>query len=268
MTEILRIPAEACYWVRLPPSPRRWRRERVLAAIAGEIPADPASFETAWRRLPDGGVLALAVESVRLDALLAGSPEPERIEPDRIPEHVAADGLAPAAFDLLGERRTPTGRRRLEVALTLGLGLGIALLLALGGWRRHALVEQELTTLRADGARLVAACLPPGAEAPDDPLAALERAIGRHPPSSIVPPPAALLSAIAAGWPAELPVRILSCTIADGVCTIDGETAEMDLAERLLAIALAAAPGWQAQAATRNDGTTDGFHIVLRAGDP
>lgn len=251
------IPAETCYWVVLPASPRRWTRDRIIAGIEPWIASAVDRLVLAWHAAADGRLLVVAVEPERLDAVLAKVPDAWSAAPDRIPEHAALPGVEAADLNLLTGSRTPPQLRRLEhrfaVATVAGTALAV-ILFALGTWRQSAHLHADRLRIASDGEQRLSTALPSALSGNDpDPLARLDQA--RRLSDALVRAAegsaggsAALFGALLAAWPADLRSQIANLSVDGNRCTIAGATATVEDAQRLsaaLTAALAAQPGWR-----------------------
>lgn len=257
MTPAATIPAESCYWVLLPPSPRRLTRERILSGIEPWVASVVDRLDLAWQTAGDGQVLVVATEPERLDAILAAAPDAWSASPDRIPDHVAVPGVVAADLNLLTGHRTPRQVRALERRLTAAIVVVAAVaaaLFCLGAWRQTTRLQDDRNSLGTAGEQRLAEVLPTALCGSDpDPLlrldqaqrltAALVRAADGSSGGS-----AALFAGLLASWPADLRIQVANLSVDGNRCTISGAAAGVEETQRLSAAlnaALATQPGWR-----------------------
>jgi hypothetical protein len=251
------IPAETCYWVVLPPSPRRWTRDRIISGIEPWIASAVDRLDLAWHATSDGRMLVVAVEPERLDAALAATPGAWSATPDRIPDHVVLPGVEPADLNLLTGTRAPPQFRQLERHLaiaTVAVSTLAVILLFVGTWRQTAGLRSDRLAVAASGEQQLTAALPAALCGNDpDPLLRLDQAQRLtsalvHAAEGSAGGSAALFTALLAAWPADLRAQVANLSVDGNRCTISGTAASVEHTQRLsaaLTAALAAQPGWR-----------------------
>jgi len=257
MSDVGTIPAESCYWVRLPPRARGWTHERVLAGIEPWIPSDTDSLDVCWAVGTDGQLLVLAVEPVVLSALLANQPALWMLLPDRIPDHVQVAGVAPSDLNLLHGRRAPVMQQRGERALlwaSVAVSVVVAAVVLVGAIHRHGLISVHRTAAAETAAAALTAIIPPALGGNDpDPLLRLDQATRmaaglRRSVDGVDNGGASVFAALLAAWPADLRTQVASLAIDGNRCTVSGTAASVADAQALataLSGAIAGCPGWR-----------------------